>query len=99
MPVYWSRWRTPMSGEARLCNVHGLFIATSADADLGFLMDVTIVMPTGPIQCTAVPRFVGDSPNGRGIGLELHVMDPGDRAKWNAFYRRTLHEEVTRQDR
>jgi hypothetical protein len=65
-----------------------MFIATEHEVDVGFLMDLTIVMPWGPISCTAVPRYVGESPNGPGIGVELHVMDRGDRELWNQHYRR-----------
>jgi hypothetical protein len=96
MPVYWSRWRNQLSGEVRRCNVHGMFITTPHDADVGFLMDLTIVMPWGAISCTAVPRFVGLTPEGRGLGVELHVMDRGDRALWSAHYRRALAEHNQR---
>jgi len=37
-------------------------------------MDLTIELPTGPISATAIPRYVGDKPNGHVIGVELHVM-------------------------
>jgi hypothetical protein len=91
-----------VSGEVRLCNVHGMFIATPAEADpdwvadLGFLIDLTVEMPWGPMSCTAVPRFLGETPSGKGIGVELHVMDRGDRELWNAFYRRALADYVER---
>jgi hypothetical protein len=65
-----------------------MFIATEHHVDVGFLLDLTIVMPWGAISCTAVPRFVGDTDHGHGVGVELHVMDRGDRAMWNAHYRR-----------
>jgi hypothetical protein len=90
IPVRWTRRRKAMSGAVRNCSLHGMFIETSADAEVGFLLDLTLDMPWGPISCTAVPRFVGETRNGRGIGVELHVMDRGDRELWNAHYRRVL---------
>ena len=90
LPVYWSRFRSSMSGEVVRCNVHGMFIHTQHHADVGYLLDLTIVMPWGPISCTAVPKFVGETPDGHGIGVELHVMDRGDRAMWHLHYRRLL---------
>ncbi len=90
MPVYWSRRRTPMSGQAIHCNAHGLFIATLYDADVGFVLDFTIVLPTGAISATGIARFVGFTPAGRGLGIELHVMDTGDRQCWHTHYVRTL---------
>jgi hypothetical protein len=97
MPVYWSRWKKRVSGDVRRFNVHGMFINTEHDAQLGFvLLDMTIVMPWGAIACTAVPRFVGESPDGRGIGVEFHVMDKGDRELWTTHYRRALAEHQGR---
>jgi hypothetical protein len=92
MPVRWTRRRRPVTGEVKLCNMHGMFIETPVEVEVGFLLDLTIEMPWGPMSCTAVPRFVGETPNGRGIGVELHVMDRGDRELWNAHYRRVLAE-------
>lgn len=88
LPVHWTRWKTRLSGDARRCNAHGLFVATPHDAQVGYMMDLTIVMPWGELSCTAVPRFIGESPDGRGIGIEFHVMDRGDREMWHAYYRR-----------
>lgn len=96
IPVHWTRWKQRLTGEIRRCNVHGMFILTPHDAPVGYMMELTIEMPWGPISCTAVPRFVGDGPDGRGIGLELHVMDSGDRDRWASFYRRTLAERSVR---
>jgi len=75
-----------------------MFIATYAEADIGYLIELRIDMPYGAVSCTAVPRFVGDTPHGHGIGVELHVMDRGDRELWNVYYRRQLAEAVARAD-
>jgi hypothetical protein len=79
-----------MSGDVRRCNVHGMFIKTEHEAPVGFVLGINIVMPWGEIACTAVPRFFGDTPDGRGMGLEFHLMDPADRQMWNTYYRKTL---------
>lgn len=92
LPVYWSRWKVRQEGETRRCNVHGVFIHTPHDAPIGFMMDLVIVMPWGELTCTAVPRFAGVTPHGRGLGIEFHVMDRGDRDRWTAHYRRVLAE-------
>jgi hypothetical protein len=91
--AYWIRWRTRFEGQVRRCNAHGMFISTPHDANVGFMMDLNIVLPARVISCTAIPRFVGDSPDGHGIGIELHVVDPSDRAYWHAFYRETLESQ------
>ncbi len=91
-PVYWTRWRTRFAGQITRCNAHGMWIRTPHDADVGFLLDLGIVLPHRTISCTAVPRFVGDGPDGHGVGIELHVLDPGDRAAWHAWYRNCLEE-------
>jgi len=87
-----------MTGEVRRCNAHGMFIETPHEAPVGYVMDLTIVMPWGEITCTAVPRFVGDAPDGRGMGVELHVMGRGDREMWNAYYRRALEAQRDRDE-
>jgi hypothetical protein len=69
-----------------------MFIRTPHEADVGFMMEINLVLPDRVIACTAVPRFVGSSPQGQGIGFEFHVMDPGDRSAWYAFYRNVLNE-------
>jgi hypothetical protein len=93
LPVRWTRWRQQLTGEVRQCNVHGMFIVTDHDAPLGFMMDLTIELPTGPISCTAIPKFCGEAANGKGIGVELHVMDSGDRDMWHTYYRRARSEQ------
>lgn len=92
MSAYWTRWRARREGTVRRFNAHGMFIETPHDADVGFMMDLNIVFPTRVITCTAVPRFVGESPDGHGIGIELHVMEPGDRSAWFSFYRGVLQD-------
>ena len=96
MPATWTRRRRPVVGEIKLCNLHGMFIATPVEAEVGFLIDLTVEMPWGPMSCTGVSRFVGETAIGHGIGVELHVMDRGDRELWNAHYRRTLAELAAR---
>lgn len=95
MPARWTRRRQELSGEVKRCNLHGMFIETGAEVELGFMIDLTIEMPWGPMSCTAVPRYVGVNENLRGIGVELHVMDRGDRELWAAHYRRVLAERKT----
>jgi hypothetical protein len=90
MPTYWTRWRTRREGVIRRCNAHGMFVETPPDADVGFMMEINIVLPTRIISCTAVPRFVGASPVGEGIGFEFHVVEPGDRSAWYEYYRTIL---------
>jgi len=95
LPVHWRRYRTQLTGEVRCCNVHGMFIATDHDVPLGYLIDLTIELPTGPISATAIPRYVGDKPDGHGIGVELHVMDSSDRELWSSFYRQACGLDQT----
>lgn len=83
-----------MSGDVRRCNFHGMFIKTPHDAPVGYMMELNLIMPWGEIACTAVPRFVGDCRDGHGMGVELHVMDRGDREMWNQYYRRVLAEHA-----
>lgn len=90
LPVYWTRWKRKLTGEVRRVNAHGMFVRTPHEMPVGFMMEINLVMPWGEISCTAVPRFVGEGPDGRGIGIELHVMDLGDRDRWSSFYRRLL---------
>jgi hypothetical protein len=92
LPAHWKRHRQRITGDVLVCNEHGMFIQTEHEADIGYLIDVTVEMPSGPISFTAVPRYVGDAGDGRGhgIGVEVHVMEYGDRARWSAHYRRQL---------
>jgi hypothetical protein len=90
MPVSWTRWKSVMAGEVRNWNAHGMFVKTQHDAPIGFMLQLTIDAPWGPVQCTAVPRFNGSGSGGRGIGMEIHVMDRRDREMWHGHYHQVL---------
>jgi hypothetical protein len=97
MPVTWVRRRHQNQvGQVTRCNLHGMFIESPHHVDLNYVVDLTIAMPWGPMSCIVVPRFCGDSLEGRGLGVELHVMDAGDRELWNHHYRRILERRGIR---
>jgi len=84
------------AGHIKLCNLHGMFIETAHHVELNYIVDLTIAMPWGPMACIVVPRFCGDSLDGHGLGVELRVMDGGDRELWNSHYRRILDHRAIR---
>lgn len=90
MPAYWTRWRNRVEGRIRCINAHGMFVCTPHDLPIGFMIDLNILIGSRVVNTTAVPRFVGNSPAGHGIGFELHVMEPGGQERWLAVYRDAL---------
>lgn len=97
LPVRWVfRRHQPRAGHVTLCNLHGMFIATSFEVDVNYILDVTIQMPWGPLSAIVVPKFCGHGLEGHGLGVELRVIDPGDRELWNHHYRRILDHRAIR---
>lgn len=91
--AYWNRWRDRQEGRTARINAHGMFVCTPHELPVGYMMELNIVIGARVINCTAVPRFVGQSPDGHGIGFEFHVMAPGDREAWLQFYRDVLAQK------
>jgi hypothetical protein len=85
------RWiRLPKSRElvAASINEHGMFLRTDATTTLDSLMQLETTLPGGGVVTMfAVARFVGRTPGGAGIGVEIHLMDDKQRQAWLEFYR------------
>jgi hypothetical protein len=84
------RWvRLPKTRELLAANIneHGMFLRTDATTSLDSLMQLEATLPGGAITMFAVARFVGTTVNGRGIGVEIRLMDEKQRQAWLAFYR------------
>jgi hypothetical protein len=90
LPVRWVRYLRPIDGEVTDINMHGLFIRTPAEVNVGELMQLQVQLPDGALTLFAVSRFVGVTRKGRGIGVEIYVIDPIDHHRWLQHYDVTL---------
>ncbi len=97
LPVHWiRRRRMRLAGEVKLCNLHGMFIETPHEVEVNYVMDLAISMPWGAMSCIVVPKFCGPFADVHGVGVELRVMDLGDRELWASHYRRLLEHRAVR---
>lgn len=95
LPVHWvRRRRMRLAGEVKLCNLHGMFIETPHEVEVNYVMDLAISMPWGAMSCIVVPKFCGPFADVHGVGVELRVMDLGDRELWAGHYRRLLEQRA-----
>ncbi len=94
LAVVWHRGLFCVDLVALDINLHGLFLRTTATVPAGSLLRLSIVLPDGhePITLFVTARFVGMTVSGQGIGAEMHLMNPEDSARWEAFYRDTANE-------
>jgi len=90
LPVEWRRSGRTVTGRARDLNGDGLFIETDDEIELDHIVDLVVMLPTGPVSFIAVARYARTSRHGRGIGVSIHVMSNEDRARWSAYYRHAL---------
>ena len=79
---------------AKDLNADGLFIVTAENADLNYMVDLAVTLPTGKISFTGVVRFIGQTRYGQGIGVQLHVISKEDQLLWLAFYRAQLNDMI-----
>jgi hypothetical protein len=87
LAVTWRRGPRAIPMRAVDFSARGLFLLTDEDVDLGFMMDLVIELPDGPIHVFGVARNVGDREFGRGVGIALMCMDDEESARWWSFYR------------
>lgn len=71
-------------------NSHGLFLKTEMPVALHYVMDLVIVLPSGPIEALAVARFVGLTRYGHGVGVALHSMTKEESERYWAYYRAAM---------
>jgi hypothetical protein len=90
LPALWRRGRRTVNARIRDLNEHGLFLETPEVADLGYVVDLSITLPVGPIEVLGVARFVGVTRYGHGIGVAVYALSRDHRRHWEDFYRTAL---------
>jgi hypothetical protein len=94
--VTWRRGGRRIEMEAVDFSARGLFLLTDEPVDLGFMMDLVIHLPTGPIEVFGVARNVGDRGFGRGVGIQLMSMSEEESTRWWSFYRTAMAQSASR---
>ena len=94
LAVRWVRKGYSVETEARDVSREGLFLSTT-DAEPGTLMQIEVLLPSGPVRMVVNPRFVGRTQNGSGSGVEIYHFRDGDRARWLEYYDGLLATVVT----
>jgi hypothetical protein len=90
IPVRWRRQPNPIDLMAQDINQHGFFLSTEIAARPDELIHLEIDLPTQRIVVFGVARFVGATAQGRGIGVEIFVMDDRFEKAWTSYYRELL---------
>jgi hypothetical protein len=70
-------------------NAHGMFVFAHEEERLlpEELMLLEIVLPDRVLTAFGIARFIGQTVNGYGIGVELFVMEDRARRMWLQYYR------------
>jgi hypothetical protein len=90
LPVRWLKAGAAVELEATDINSNGLFLRTDIVPNERALMQLEVVLPGRKIRFFGVARFVGVADSGRGIGVEIHLIDEQDRTIWQQLYRALL---------
>lgn len=79
---------------AAACNVHGLFLrGASSAAKTGELMHLQVALPGAVVEMFVAARFVGDTPLGEGVGVEILIMEEKQKTSWIAHYWQMVGEQ------
>lgn len=87
--MVWKRGRVTVRSVTRDTSTDGLFIATAEPIAMNQVMDLTVVLPSGPVSLLAVSRRRVRDDAGAGLGVTIFAMEPLERARWNAHCRRS----------
>ena len=90
LKVRWIRRSQVVELAAIDMNQHGMFLACEEQVNTGQLLQIEVLVPGEPLTMFVVVRFVGETHSGKGMGVELYLMDDKYRAQWAAFYRSEL---------
>jgi len=96
LPVRWIRGKRVVELTANDMNLHGMFLRTDEETMPGALMKLEVELPGGTIALFGTARFVGTTMNGRGIGVEIYLLEDSARATWVACYRAELQRSMRR---
>ena len=86
LSVTWTRGGRTIACRANDVNAHGLFIVTDEVVEHGALMHVAVELPEHTIDAYVTARFVGRTHSGRGVGVEIFLIDDVSQARWIAYY-------------
>lgn len=96
LPCLWRRRQRPVEGRVKDLNAHGLFFETQQVVELGYVVDLVVTFPDGPLEVLGVARFVGNTRWGHGIGIAIHGIARDDRTRWEAYHRTAVAELIAR---
>ena len=86
LSVVWLRGERSVLCAATDMNIHGFFLSTDEDIQPGSLMHLHVALPERNITLFGTARFVGNTLGGRGIGVEVFIIDEESRAAWLSYY-------------
>ncbi len=67
-------------------SLHGFLLATEERIDVGYVMDIDLVLPEGSVSFLVTARYVGPTRYGPGVGVSILVATPVELQRWVAHY-------------
>ena len=88
LPVRWIRKGDDIDCEAWDISVDGMFLRTNEDVQVGELLQLAITLHNRcRLRMFVAAAFIGETTSGRGIGVEIHIMDDMERLVWEDYHR------------
>lgn len=82
----WHRGHRVIPVQVLDASLHGFLLGTDEPFDVGYVMELEILLPEGPASVLVTSRYVGRTRYGPGIGTSILVATPEDVARWVAHY-------------
>jgi hypothetical protein len=83
----WRRGQRTIGMRVLDLSLHGVLLATDEAFKPNYVMDVSVVLPSGAASLLLTSRFVGECRGTRGIGAAILLASPEDEKRWSDFYR------------
>lgn len=91
----WSRGGRELECAAVDINAHGMFLRTDQIVEPESLMHLRVRLPDRVVEMFVTARFVGSTVSGRGIGVEIFLIDDVSQCHWMTFYEQRRNEHAS----
>ncbi|MCU1278510.1 MAG: PilZ domain [bacterium] len=94
LSVTWNRAGREIPCTAVDVSAHGLFLRTDEIVEPESLMHLRVRLPRHVVEMFVTARFVGPTVRGRGIGVEMFLIDDVSNCRWVSFYEHLCAEQA-----
>lgn len=92
--VTWSRAGRRIPATVADISAHGMLLVTDEVVERDSLLQLAVQLPDRVLEMFVCARFVGATASGRGIGVEIFLIDDVGQRQWLAFYERRCIEQA-----